>query len=234
MFAGEGLAALGSSIENTRAQAHRMRIVEKIRTLGIGFVFERAFESVVPAWMFRCSSVAVYQLDSDKFSGDPFSAATIKICDGEHELEQLREITKVDSAIGVLATVDGEAVGGLCLALSDFEDRDLGLSFLLGDQGAWIYAARVDEEYRRRGIYSQLMAQSAKVRKNEGLAAPFIGVSALNKGSHKAIKRFGAPIGRVFVIRVGSMAWARSTGDLKQNQSLTLQCTRRPIELEVS
>ena len=210
-----------------------MRIVEKIRTLGIGFVFERAFESIVPAWMFRCSSVVVYQLDFDRFSGDPFSAAAIKVCDGEHELEQLREITSVDSTIGVLATVDGKAVGGLWIALSDFEDRDIGLSFLLGDQGAWIFAARVDEQYRRRGIYSQLMAESAEARKSAGLAAPFIGVSALNKGSHKAIKRFGTYVGKVLVIRVGSMAWARSTGKLKQNQSWTFQCTRRPIELEV-
>ena len=209
-----------------------MRIVEKIGKLGIGYVFERAFESIVPAWMFRCSSVAVYQLDFDRFSGDPFSAAAIKICDGEHELQQLREFTSVDSTIGVLATVDGEAVGGLWIALNDYEDRDLGLSFLLGDQGAWIFAARVDEEFRRRGIYSQLMAQSAEARKNAGRAAPFIGVSTLNKGSHKAIKRFGKFVGKVFVIRVGSMAWARSSGDLKQNQSWTFQCTRQPLELK--
>ena len=214
-----------------------MRIVEKVRTLGIGFVFETVFEWIVPAWMFRCSSVAVYQLDFDRFSGDPFSAAAIKVCDGEHELEQLREATSDDTqqtrTIGVLATVGGEAVGGLWIALSDYEDRDLGLSFLLGEQDAWIYAARVDEQYRRRGIYSQLMAQSAESRKNAGLAAPFIGVSALNKGSHKAIKRFGTYVGKVLVIRVGSMAWARSTGELKQNQSWTFQCTRRPIQLEV-
>ena len=210
-----------------------MRIVEKIRTLGIGFVFERAFETIVPAWMFRCNAVAVYQLDFDKFSGDQLSAAAIKICDSEHELEQLREIARVDSATGVLATMDGEPVGGLCIALNDFEDSDVGLSFLLGDQGAWIYAARVDEEYRRRGIYSHLMAQSVEARKNMGLAAPFIGVTLLNKGSHKAIKRFGTHVGNVFVIRVGSMAWARSTGDLKQKQNWTLQCTRRPIQLEV-
>ena len=211
-----------------------MGIFEKIKTLGVGFVFERAFESIVPAWIFRCSSVAVYQLDFDRFSGDPFSAATIKTCDGEHELGQLRKVTSVDGTIGVLATVDGEAVGGLWIVLSDFEDRDLGLSFSLGDQGAWIYAARVDEKYRRRGIYSRLMAESAEARKNAGFAAPFIGVSALNKGSHKAIKRFGTPVGKVLLIRVGSMAWARSTGDLKQNQNWTFQCTRRPIELEVS
>ena len=211
-----------------------MRIVEKIRTLGIGFVFERAFESIVPAWMFRCSEVAVYQLDPDRFSRDRFSAAAIKICDGEQELEQLRGVTYVDGPIGVLATMEGEAVGGLWLTLNDFEDRDLGLSFLLGDQGAWIYAARVDEEYRRQGIYSHLMGQSAEVRKNAGLAAPFIGVSTLNKGSHRAIKRFATPVGKVLVIRVGSMAWARSTGDLKQKQSWTSQCTTCPIQLEVS
>ena len=192
-----------------------MRIFEKIRTLGIGFVFERAFESIVPAWMFRCSQVAVYQLDFDRFSGDRLSAAAIKICDGEQELEQLRGMTYVDGTIGVLATVDGEAAGGLWLALNDFEDRDLGLSFLLGDQGSWIYAARVDEEYRRQGIYSHLMAQSALARKNAGLAAPFIGVSTLNKGSHKAIKRFGTPVGKVLVIRVGLIARPRLTGALK-------------------
>jgi len=187
-------------------------LLKKVRTLGIGFVFERVFERIVPAWLFRFSSVAVYQLDFDRFSGDPFSAAAVKICDGEHELEQLRQITSVASTTGVLATIDGEAVGGLGIALSDYEDRDLGLSFLLGDQGAWI-----------------LMAQSAKARKNAGLAAPFIGVSSLNKASHKAIKRFGAFVGKVLVIRVGSMAWARSTGDLKQNQNLLLFLLNRNV-----
>ena len=214
-----------------------MRIIEKVRTLGLGFVFETVFESIVPAWIFRCSSVAVYQLNFDRFSGDPFSAAAVKICDGENELEQLREITgdtQQTRTIGVLAKVDGKAVGGLWIALSDYQDRDLGLSFLLGDQGAWVYLARVDAQYRRRGIYSHLMAQSADAGKKAGHAAPFIGVSSLNKGSHKAIQRFGTSVGNVFVIRVGSMAWARSTGDLKQNQNWTFQCTRRPIELEVS
>ena len=214
-----------------------MRIVEKVRTLGIGFVFGTIFEWIVPAWLFRCSSVVVYQLDFDRFSSDPYSAAAIKICDSEHELEQLREITgdtQQTHTIGVLATVDGEAVGGLWIALSDYQDRDLGLSFLLGDQGGWIYLARVDAEHRRQGIYSHLMAQSAEARENAGHAAPFIGVSSLNKGSHKAIKRFGIYVGKVLVIRVGSMAWARSTGDLKQNRNWTSQCTRRPIQLDVS
>ena len=213
-----------------------MRIVEKVKTLGFGFVFETVFERIVPAWMFRCSSVAVYKLDSDSFSGSPFSAAAIKVCDGEHELEQLREITgdtQQTCTIGVLAKVDGEAVGGLWIALSDYQDRDLGLSFLLGDQGAWVYLARVEADYRRQGIYSHLMAQSAEARNSAGHAAPFIGVSSLNKGSHKAIKRFGTYVGKVFVIRVGSTAWARSTGGLKQNQNWTFQCTRRPIQLEV-
>jgi len=196
-----------------------MRIIEKVRTLGLGFVFETVFESIVPAWIFRCSSVAVYQLNFDRFSGDPFSAAAVKICDGENELEQLREITgdtQQTRTIGVLAKMDGKAVGGLWIALSDYQDRDLGLSFLLGDQGAWVYLARVD------------------AKKSAGHAAPCIGVSSLNKGSHKAIQRFGTQVGNVFVIRLGSMAWARSTGNLKQNQNWTFQCTRRPIELEVS
>lgn len=214
-----------------------MRIIEKVRTLGLGFVFETVFESIVPAWIFRCSSVAVYQLNFDRFSGDPFSAAAVKICDGENELEQLREITgdtQQTRTIGVLAKMDGKAVGGLWIALSDYQDRDLGLSFLLGDQGAWVYLARVDAQYRRQGIYSHLMAQSAEAKKSAGHAAPCIGVSSLNKGSHKAIQRFGTQVGNVFVIRLGSMAWARSTGNLKQNQNWTFQCTRRPIELEVS
>ena len=214
-----------------------MRIIEKVRTLGLGFVIETVFESIVPAWIFRCSSVAVYQLNFDRFSGDPFSAAAVKICDGENELEQLREITgdtQQPRTIGVLAKMDGKAVGGLWIALGDYQDRDLGLSFLLGDQGAWIYLARVDAQHRRRGIYSHLVAQSAEARKNAGHAAPFIGVSSLNKGSHKAIKRFGTCVGNVFMIRVGSMAWARSTGDLKQNQNWTSQCTRHPIQLELS
>ena len=212
-----------------------MEIVNKIKTLGFGFVFERAFERIVPAWMCRFCCLAVYQVDSDKLSDGPFSTAVLKVCDNAQELEQLTEVTSASGdpkdTIGVVATMNDEVAGGLWIALGDYQDHDLGLSFLLGNEGAWIYSARVDEAYRRRGIYSHLMAESAQSRKRAGHAAPFIGVSKLNQGSHKAIQRFGTPVGQVSVFRLGSMVWARTTGDLKQSQNLTFQCTRRPIQL---
>jgi len=214
-----------------------MEIVNKIKKLGFGFIFERAFERIVPAWMCRFSSLAVYRVDSNKLSGGPFSTAALKVCDSTQELEQLEEVTKASGdakdTIGFVATMDDEVAGGLWLALGDYRDDDLGLSFLLGSEGAWIYSARVDESYRRRGIYSHLMAESAQARKNSGHAAPYIGVSKLNKGSHKAIQRFGSPVGEVLLIRLGSMVWARTKGDVKQSQSLTFQCTRRPIQISL-
>ena len=214
-----------------------MEIVNKIKTLGFGFVFERAFERIVPAWMCRFCSLAVYQIDSDKLSAGPFSTAVLKVCDSAQELDQLKEVTSASGGtkdtIGFLATMDGEVAGGLWITLGDYRDQDLGLSFLLGDEGAWIYSARVNESYRRRGIYSHLMAESTQSRKNAGHAAPFIGVSKLNRGSHKAIRRFATPIGNVLVFRLGSFVWARTTGHLKQSQKLTLQCVRHPIQLRV-
>ena len=214
-----------------------MEIVNKIRTLGFGFVFERAFERIVPAWMCRFCSLVVYQVDSNKLSDDPFSTAVLKICDSAEEREQLKEVTSssgdAKDTIGFVATMDDEVAGGLWISLGDYQDHDLGLSFLLGQHGTWIYSARVDEAYRRRGIYSHLMAESAQSRKNAGHAAPFIGVSKLSRGSHTAIQRFGTAVGQVLVFRLGSMVWARTEGDLKQNQNLTLQCTRRPIQIRV-
>ena len=213
------------------------RQVDKVKTLGLGFVFETVFERIVPVWMFRFCSLAVYQIDLDKLSSGPFSSAAVKICDGAQELEQLREITsdytQQKDTIGVLAKMNGQVAGGLWIALGDYQDRDLGLSFLLGPEGTWIYSARTDAAYRRQGIYSNLMAASAQSRTSAGHAAPFIGVSKLNQGSHKAIQRFGKLVGQVLVIRLGSMVWARTKGNLKQNQSLTLQCTRRPIQFSV-
>ncbi len=215
-----------------------MGIVKKIKTLGFGFVFERAFERIVPAWMIRFCSLAVYQIDTGKLTGGPFSSATVKICDSAQELEDLREVTFADgeesSAAGFVAKIDGEVAGGLWIALGDYMDDDLGLSCLLGRGGSWIYSARVDDAYRRQGIYSHLMAESARSRKDAGYSAPFIGVSKLNKGSHKAIQRFGTPVGEVFVIRLGAMVWARAKGGLDLNQTLTTQCALRPIQLDLS
>ena len=215
-----------------------MSIVNKIKTLGLGYVFERAFERIVPVWMFRFCSLAVYQIDSSKLSDGPFSNAVIKICDSAQDLEKLREITSTDGeesdTIGFVAKMDGEVAGGLWVALGDYLDDDIGLGCLLGQEGAWIYSARVDAAYRRQGIYSHLMAESTQSRESAGHAAPFIGVSKLNKGSHKAIQRFSTLIGEVFVIRLGSIVWARAKGDLKLNQNLTIQCTRRPLQLSMS
>ena len=215
-----------------------MSIVNKIKTLGLGYVFERAFERIVPVWMFRFCSLAVYQIDSSKLSDGPFSNAVIKICDSAQDLEKLREITSTDGeesdTIGFVAKMDGEVAGGLWVALGDYLDDDIGLGCLLGQEGAWIYSARVDAAYRRQGIYSHLMAESTQSRESAGHAAPFIGVSKLNQGSHKAIQRFSTLIGEVFVIRLGSIVWARAKGDLKLNQNLTIQCTRRPLQLSMS
>ena len=215
-----------------------MSIVNKIKTLGLGYVFERAFERIVPVWMFRFCSLAVYQIDSSKLSDGPFSNAVIKICDSAQDLEKLREITSTDGeesdTIGFVAKMDGEVAGGLWVALGDYLDDDIGLGCLLGQEGAWIYSARVDAAYRRQGIYSHLMAESTQSRESAGHAAPFIGVSKLNQGSQKAIQRFSTLIGEVFVIRLGSIVWARAKGDLKLNQNLTIQCTRRPLQLSMS
>ena len=214
-----------------------MGIVGQIKSLGFSYVFERVFERIVPAWMFRFSSLAVYQIESSKFSDGPFSNAVVKICDSAQEFEGLRDVTSADGeeaqTIGFVAKMDSEVAGGLWVALGDYRDGDLGLSFTLGHERSWIYGARVDAAFRRQGIYSHLMAESTQSRESEGHAAPFIGVSKLNQGSHKAIQRFGTSVGQVFVIRLGSMVWARTKGDLKQNQSLTLRCTRRPIQLSI-
>jgi len=213
-----------------------MGIFNKVKTLGVGFAFERGFERIVPAWMLRFCSLAVYQLDIEKLSGKT-SPANVKIGDSELELDQLGEVTfnpgGKHTGIGLMAKLDDQVVGGLWIALGEYKDHDLGLSVLLGSDGAWIYAARVDDAYRRRGIYSHLMAESAQARISNGHAPPLIGVSSLNKGSHKAIQRVGTPVGNILMIRLGSVVWGRSTGRLQQNQTFTLQCTRRPIEINV-
>ena len=213
-----------------------MGIFNKVRTLGVGFAFERAFERIVPAWMLRFCSLAVYQLDIEALSGKT-SPANIKICESDLELDQLGEVTfnpgGKHTGIGLMAKLDDQVVGGLWIALGDYKDHDLGLSVLLGSDGAWVYAARVDDAYRRRGIYSHPMAQSALTRISNGSPPPLIGVSSLNKGSHKAIQRVGTPMGKILMIRLGSMVWARSSGRLQQNQAFALQCTRRPIQVSV-
>lgn len=212
-----------------------MGILGKIRSLGFGFVFERAFERIIPVWMFRFCSLAVYQIDSDKLPAESCSKAIVEVCDNAPDLEQLREVTFADGdkehTIGLVAKMDGEVAGGLWVAIGDYRDGDLGLTFSLGDEGTWIYAARVDDAYRRQGIYSHLMVESTQSRLNASHRAPLIGVSKLNRNSHRAIQRFGIPVGQVFVFRVGTIVWARAKGDIKQNRTMTLRCTRDPIEL---
>ena len=215
-----------------------MGIINKVRELGIGFVLETLFERFVPAWVFRIASIAVYQLDFDKLSGAPLSNASVSFCDSEQELEELRELTSHSSVephlIGVLARVDGQVAGGLWIATSEFCDKDVGLLFSLGAERTWIYSARVEPPFRRQGIYSHLMSESAQSRKRQQKSAPLIAVSEVNRGSREAIQRFSTFVGKVLVIRVGSMVWARSTGDLQQNQNWTFRCSRSPIQVEVT
>ena len=104
-----------------------MGIVGQIKSLGFSYVFERVFERIVPAWMFRFSSLAVYQIESSKFSDGPFSNAVVKICDSAQEFEGLRDVTSADGeeaqTIGFVAKMDSEVAGGCLLYTSDAADE---------------------------------------------------------------------------------------------------------------
>ena len=50
-----------------------------------------------------------------------------------------------------------ELIGCAWIAAHSFEESDLGIRFELKSDEVWLYAAVVDSEYRRRGVYRQLL-----------------------------------------------------------------------------
>lgn len=126
-----------------------------------------------------------------------------------------------------IAFFDELPVGVAWIASDTFAERELGLEIRLADAQAWLYAAHVHREYRRRGVYRSLLLYVISRLRDEGKQQLLLGATFANQPSILAHEQQGAiAIGSVVAARFLGLCFATSSGDIKR-QTLPMGTSTR-------
>ncbi len=212
-------------------------VLEKLKEKGFLYVIEILIDRVVPEWLFRCGRTAIYKIDLQRASSVRSSIAEIQVCRSQ-DLSQLREMTfndsdEKDTVVAVCAKIDAEMIGGFWAAWSFYRDYPMGVLFDLDDDQGWMYAGFVEKDHRRKGIYSDIIRELSSVLSQRGINRQYFAVSVANKPSMAASKKIADSIGCVTSIKMFGVVVGWSSGQLKQNRSISFKAFDHPIELVV-
>lgn len=100
---------------------------------------------------------------------------------------------------------DGEPIACAWLARGEYVEPDLRVGYRLGPETAWLYAATVAPEHRRRGVYGRLLRFVGDSAREEGIRRIAFGVVDGNEASLDAHRRWAPE-------RLGRVAAARGLG----------------------
>ncbi len=106
-------------------------------------------------------------------------------------------------------------IGAVWIATESFAETDLGLSFRLQPDEAWLFAAVVEQSQRRQGIYKHLLQFVTNELAGENRTRLLLGVSTGNQASLAAHRRFGAEqVGSIFAAKCLGFGFCRASGDI--------------------
>ena len=141
-------------------------MLKQLRQVGLMYSIGIVINRVVPNWLFRFRVFTVYQIDTktilpltDVAADDPVQ---VSLAETEADISEVSELTYFDPSSmeaqlqSVQARIDGQLAGAVWAARRGFDETDLGLRIELSSEQSWIFAALVDKQFRRRGVYSRV------------------------------------------------------------------------------
>jgi len=134
------------------------------------------------------------------------------------------------------AKIDGQLAGALWVAGRGFDETDLGLRIELSRDQSWIFAALVDKQFRRRGVYSRVFGFMVNhLEKNSG-GQQLLSINPYNVASVKAHEKyFDCVLGNVFALRVFGIAFCLCTGKrLKSSSWISTNCKLSPVLITIN
>ena len=91
------------------------------------------------------------------------SDINVSACQTEEQVEAIEALTwfKRDYSSGenraFQATIDGQLVAGVWIATELFDENELGVRLVMNERQAWLFAALVSKQFRRKGIYGKML-----------------------------------------------------------------------------
>lgn len=125
-------------------------------------------------------------------------------------------------------------VGVAWIAMHAFAEPELGIRFRLHADEVWLFASVVAPEWRRQGVYSDLLTFFNDELTRAGIRRVLCGISVGNSASLAAHRKAGAQqLGYVFAAKSLGVVCCRTGGAVKRTCSRAI-AWRRPIEVGVA
>ena len=221
-------------------------MLKKLSQTGLIYSVGIAINRVVPSWLFRFRIFKVYQIDpktvlpQSEASND--NSIQVSLAETDADISAVSKLTwfqpgDMDADFqSVLAKIDGQFAGAVWAAGRGFDETDLGLRIELTPDQSWIFAALVDQQFRRRGVYSRVIGFMVNHLEQAAIGQQLLCINPYNIASVKAHEKyFDSVLGNVVSLRVLGLAFCLCSGQrLHRSSWISTNCKSKPILIHLS
>jgi len=208
-------------------------------------LIQRCVQAIPPS-LLRFRPFGVYEIGLPQHHHEPRNSSTdsarqIKWITSRDEARCLTElatdenIAKCNGTTHRAVTVwqDQKLLAVAWVAAEFFTEHELGLHYRLSEDEVWLFAAVVAPEYRRQGIYRQLLQFLIEELSQTKVERILLGVSIGNQPSQQAHSLQGArQLGTIFAVKCLGLVFCKVQGHVKKASRHGL-AWRRQIEITV-
>lgn len=219
-----------------------MNAFKKIKQTGLMYSIAILFNRIVPERLCRMRRFVIYRMavaeasDDQPVGSNADSSISMNRCDNEPEIAAVEQMTYFQrkytsgNAIAYAAQVDDQLAAGMWAATECFDENELGVRIRLNENQAWLFAALVPKEFRRRGLYSKLLKFTIGDMAKHGYVDQLVSVNPDNLGSNRIHQRLSQEtIGHVFAIRIWKTTCCWTRGQISKENTISWNSIKNPI-----
>ena len=229
-------------------------VLEKIRRTGFLYSIGIVINRIVPAWLFRFRQFVVYEMDTSKFesvetaaTNNEASPLQVSWCETEEDLQAVQKLTytTAEELLGEYKIAQAKSefqLAGALWGIKDcFVEEELGTKLQLSPDQVWLFAALVDQTFRRQGVYARVL--SFMCRNGEDVFSSYgdgplkflLCVNPHNIASNRVHRKYSkAVLGQAFSLKVSRIAICVCFGKhLSADSAITFDAKNRPISIRI-
>ncbi len=203
--------------------------------------------NVLPSWLLRLRPFRIYEIrlleSITNLEQKNLSQVKLKWVESTEELTCLNHLAarvnrqqwNTTTCRAVVAWQGSNPIGIAWINSDYFKEPDLGLSYQLKSDDAWLHSAHVLPEYQGRGIYQELLRFITQELYRENYQRILLGVTHGNESSQGAHAKIGAmKIGTVIALRSLGITSCYCCGEvfpngLRLGKEIDLSINRTPF-----
>ena len=221
-----------------------MDALKKIKRIGWKYSVAILFNRIVPAWLFRTRRFVVYRMANPNEIASQLPdhenkrSVSISRCNSEPEIAAVEQLTyfsrsySTGTPIAFAARLEDQLAAGMWAATECFDENELGVRVMLAPTQTWLFAALVEKEFRRLGLYSQLLPFAMKDMSEQGFHDQLVSVNPDNLKSDRIHQRLSKEtIGHVLAARILRTTFCWTWGKITKEATFSWNSTNRPIAI---